>query len=303
MAEGPTLSICIVSFNARAYLRQCLGSIWNNQPPFPFEVIVVDNDSHDGSAELCASDPRVKLIRNEENRGFAAANNQALHAAAGKYLLWLNSDTIVLPAALERLVNYLENHPEAGIVGPKVLNADRSMQMQCRRGAPTVWASFCYFAGLSRLRPRDPRFTGYLLTHLNPDEVTEVTSVSGSCLGARRDVLETVGPLDPSLFMYGEDLDWCFRARAAGWKVIYFPGAEIVHFGGQGGTQSRRFRATLEFHRSMWRVFRKHFAHRHSIITQAAVLLAIISRCGVTLLLNCFRRRAASGSLKANPEL
>jgi len=303
MTDKPVLTICIVNYNAEGYVRTCLKSLYANQIDTTFEVVLVDNCSEDGSAEMVrTSYPRVRLICSESNIGFARANNAALRVARGQYLLWLNNDTVVLPGALDALVRFLEEHPEVGIVGPKVLNSDGSLQLQCRRGLPTLWAALCYVSGLSRVFAKNPFFTGYLLTHLDEDEAASVDAVSGACLMARREVLNQIGYPDEGYFMFAEDLDWCWRAKQAGWQVFYFPDARIIHYGGRGGTLSRPFRATLEFYQSLWRFYRKHLAWRYPFFVNWLVRVGIEMKLAVALGLNLFRNVPVAGSRKPTGE-
>jgi len=298
-----TLSICIVNYNAQEYLHPCLRSIFEHPPAARFEAIVVDNGSSDGSVDMILTQYRqVRLICNKENMGFSRGNNIALRVARGKYLLWLNNDTVVLPGALDALVRFLEGHPEVGIVGPKVLNSDGTMQLQCRRGLPTPWAAFGYFTGLSRLFPKNALFTGYLLTHLDEEKITSVDAVSGACLMARREVLNQVGYLDETFFMFADDIDWCWRAKKAGWQVVYFPGARIVHYGGRGGTLSRPLRTTGEFYRSMWAFYRKHLACHYPFPVGWLVRLGIELKLLLASALNLFRTIPVAGSRKPSGE-
>ena len=301
--RDPVLSICIVNYNAKDYLKGCLQSIYASGCKHPFEIVMVDNASRDGSVEMVQTDfPQVRLIRNESNAGFSHANNTALRMARGKYLLWLNNDTVVFPGALDILVEFLDQHPEVGIVSPKVLNSDGTLQFQCRRGLPTLWGAFCYVSGLSRVFAKNPFFTGYLLTHLDEDRQASVDSVSGACLMGRRKILDQIGYPDEGYFMFAEDLDWCCLARQAGWQVIYLPEARIIHFGGRGGTLSRPFRATIEFHQSVWRFYQRHLARRYPFFVNWIVRLGIWMKLAVALGLNLFRNVPVAGSKKPTGE-
>lgn len=301
--RDPVLSICIVNYNAKDYLKGCLQSIYASGCKHPFEIVMVDNASRDGSVDMVQTDfPQVRLIRNESNAGFSHANNTALRMARGKYLLWLNNDTVVFPGALDILVEFLDQRPEAGIVSPKVLNSDGTLQFQCRRGLPTLWGAFCYVSGLSRVFAKNPFFTGYLLTHLDEDRQASVDSVSGACLMGRREVLDQIGYPDEGYFMFTEDLDWCCLARQAGWQVIYLPEARIIHFGGRGGTLSRPFRATIEFHQSLWRFYQRHLARRYPFLVNWIVRLGIWMKLALALGLNLFRNVPVAGSKKPTGE-
>ncbi|HSQ17088.1 MAG TPA: glycosyltransferase family 2 protein, partial [Anaerolineales bacterium] len=257
----PDLSICIVTLNTRQCLRDCLDSLAAHPASLPTEIIVVDNASSDGTqAMLAAEYPQVALIQNEKNEGFARPSNQAMRAASGCYLLLLNPDTLVHAGALDTLVTFLEQHPQAGIVGPKVLNRDGSLQMACRRGIPSPGAMISYFLKLHRLFPRSRRFGGYLLNYLDEDETHLVDGVSGSCMLVRRSAAEQASYFDEQFFAYQEDADFCFQMQRLGWKVYYHPAARITHFGGQGGSRAQPYRAIYQWHRSYYLYYRKNLA-------------------------------------------
>ena len=259
--SGTRLSICIVTYRSRPFLAGCLESIFANPPAGEFEVIVVDNGSEDGTAEMVEEGyPQVALIRNPSNLGYTTPMNQALRRGQGDFLLQLNPDTLVLPRSLDRLLAFMDGHPGAGICGPKVLNPDGTMQAQCRRGESRPLAVISYFLGLHRLFPRSPTFGGYLLNYLDEDEEGEVAGVSGSCMLIRRELVDEIGYLDEGFFAYQEDADFCFRARKAGWKVYYVPEAQITHYGGLGGSGVDPYRSIVEWHRSYWRYYRKNLA-------------------------------------------
>jgi GT2 family glycosyltransferase len=261
MQQPIELSICILTYQARRFLRGCLLSIEKNPPPFPYELIVVDNASTDGTIEMLEKDfPQVSLLRNSTNGGYAAPMNRALHAARGRYLLQLNPDTIIQPQTFEILVGFLESHSSAGICGPKVLNTDGTLQKSCRRGESTPLAVIAHFTALDRLFPHHPKLAQYWLSYRGEDEIHEVAGVSGSCMLIRRQVVDQIGYLDERFFAYQEDADYCFRARQAGWRVFYVPTAQIVHFGGVGGSHAHPFRSMLEWHRSYWNYYRKNLA-------------------------------------------
>jgi GT2 family glycosyltransferase len=242
--------------------------------------------------------PEAQLIANSRNVGFSRANNQALQASQGRYILWLNPDTVVPLRALPAMIAYMDAYPRVGILSPRLLNRDGTLQQQCRRGFPTLWNTFCYFTGLARLFPHSPRFGGYLLTYLDEEQAHEVDAVSGSCLLARREIVADIGLLDEDYFLYGSDLDWCLRAQQAGWSVVYYPGAEVIHYGGQGGTTANLYLAIYEFHHAMWLFYKKHYAARYPRIVTWLVGAVIVLKQGVSVAQNLFRRHKAAGSRK-----
>src|SRR5690625_3304033 len=227
---SPDLSIVIVNWNTREMLRDCLASVHENEGERAAEVIVVDNASDDGSAEMVAAEfPQAVLIRNTENRGFAAANNQGFAVARGRHVLLLNSDTILHGDVLARSVAWLDSHPGAGAMGCRVLNTDGSVQLTCSM-YPSILNQLLQASGLWKLRR--PRFFGrYLMTDWQRDSERTVEVISGCYLLVRARVIEEVGPLDENFFFFGEETDWCRRMRDAGWLLVFAPVGEITHHG------------------------------------------------------------------------
>lgn len=297
--EIPELSVCIVTFQAEAYLRGCLQSIQANPPPESYEIIVVDNHSTDNTLSMLASEfPQVQVICNSTNRGYTAPMNQALRAARGQYLMQLNPDTIVHPGAFAALIEFMQSNPRAGIVGPKVLNTDGTLQKPCRRGESRPWAVFTYFLGLSSLFPKSRLFGGYLLNYLDEDQVNEVDGVSGSCMLIRRQVIEQIGYLDERFFAYQEDADFCFRARKTGWAIYYVPTARITHYGGMGGSRVQPYRSIYQWHRSYWLHYRKNMASDYLFLFNWFYYLAMVVKLGLSLLANSLRKDKFAGSRK-----
>jgi GT2 family glycosyltransferase len=276
-------------------LKGCLDSLSKNAQLENLEIIVVDNGSEDGLGEMLEREyPEVRLIANEQNRGFTLPMNQALKQAEGRYLLQLNPDTIVLPDTISRLLDFMEEHPDAGICTPKVLNRDGTLQKQCRRGDPRPFAVISYFLGLSALFPRSRFFGGYLLDYLDEDETVQVDNVSGSCMLIRREVIRGIGYLDEGFFAYQEDADFCFRARQAGWKIFYVSEAELIHFGGEGGSRVEPVRSILEWHKSYLRYYNKHLAKDYFFLFNWLYYLAMLIKLAASLLRNLIRKADAS---------
>jgi GT2 family glycosyltransferase len=295
----PNLSICIVSLRTRAYLKDCLNSISETTSQVDYEIIVVDQNSEDGTVEMLQDDfPSVKLIEIPENQGFTRPMNLAMRAARGGYIALLNPDTIVLPDALDRLCSFLADYSEVGIAGPKVLNPDGTLQEPCRRGDSRPWAVISYFTGLSKLFPDKAFFNGYLLTHLDEDQVNPVDGVSGSCMLIRREVIEEIGYLDELFFAYQEDADYCLRARKAGWQVYYYPEAQITHFGGQGGSRVQPYRSIWAWHKSYYLYYRKHFAADYFFLLNWLYYGAMGLKLLFALLKNALSRSAFGGARK-----
>ncbi|NOZ61113.1 MAG: glycosyltransferase [Calditrichaeota bacterium] len=276
------LSIIIVNYNVKEFLQQAVTSIRQAGRSLDCEVIVVDNASADGSVELVREKfPDVKLIANAENRGFAVANNQAMKIARGDFILLLNPDTIVQENTFSVIVDYFRQHPDCGMVGCKILNPDGSLQLACRRSFPTPWVALTKIVGLSRLFPRSKLFGKYNLTYLDPNENYEVEAISGSFMFFRREVMEQIGYLDESFFMYGEDLDWCFRVREAGWKIYYLPDTQIIHFKGESSKKSDTD-LILQFYRAMKLFVEKHYQNRYFHVPQWLLMAGISARALLT---------------------
>jgi GT2 family glycosyltransferase len=283
----PVLSVCIVTFQTRELLRDCLRSLYENTLQLEFEVIVVDNGSKDGLAGMLRQEfPQVQLIENTTNAGYTAPMNQALRRARGQYLVQLNPDTLVLPEAFQRLVGFLEAHPKVGICGPKVLNRDGTLQKPCRRGESRPWAVISYFTGLAGLFPNSPLFGEYLMSYMPEDRAHSVAGVSGSCMLIRREVVDQIGYLDERFFAYQEDADYCFRARQAGWEIYYFPEAQIVHYGGMGGSRVQPYRSIFEWHRSYFRFYRKNLARDYFFLFNWVYYLAMLVKLALALAAN-----------------
>jgi len=254
---APTVSVIIVSWNAREYLRQCLDSLTAKVCRYPMEIIVVDNASHDGSPECVSRDyPQVRLIQTGANLGFAKGNNVGIKAATGRYLCLVNSDVKVLPDCISRLVDFCEQRPEVGMAGPRVIGGDGKLQRSCT-GFPGVWNMSCRALALDSLFRRNKWFTGYSLSHWTHDAERPVDILSGCFWLVRREALDGVGLLDESFFMYAEDMDWCRRFWKGGWKVIYVPSAEAIHYGGaSSGNAPVRF--YIEKQRADLQYWKKH---------------------------------------------
>lgn len=271
-------SIIIVNYNVREFLRQALLSLRKALVHVSAEIFVVDNASDDGSADMVAAEfPECVLIANAENLGFAAANNLALTQARGRFIVLLNPDTIVQEDTFTATREFMHAHPDTGMMSCKVLNPDGTLQLACRRSFPTPWVAFTKLTGLSALFPGSKIFGRYNLTYLPEDETNEVEAISGSFMIVRREALAQVGLLDEDFFMYGEDLDWCYRMRAAGWQIHYFPGTQIVHFKGESSRRSS-FDSVRIFYQAMGLFVKKHFRPRLSVVAYALLHLAIWMR-------------------------
>jgi hypothetical protein len=225
----PLVSIVIVSFNTKDLLRKCVQSIYETTKGLNYEVIIVDNASRDGSPEAIEHEfNHVRVIRNSENCGFAKANNQAIRLASGKYLLLLNSDTIMKEGTIERLVSFLEKDPRAAAVGPKVLNPDGTLQ---NKGFcfPSVTYSIIILFGINRFFSEKVKRTWFPKFYWSENDTREVDYLEGSCLLLRKEVIDRIGLLPEAFFMYFEEAEWCCLAKKHQYGIWYFPGAEIIH--------------------------------------------------------------------------
>jgi GT2 family glycosyltransferase len=299
MSANPVISFCIVSYNSQDYLKDCLSSLVTYSPRVSYEIIIVDNNSTDGSIEMIRSaHPEINLEVVETHEGYTRAMNRAMRQARGMFLIQLNPDTLVKPGAWDTLIDFLSNRSEVGICTPKVLNRDESLQKQCRRSAAGPWDTFCYISGLSRLFPNNRHLAGYLMTYMDEDIIHPCEAVSGSCMMIRREVVNQIGYLDEAFFAYQEDSDYCFRARLAGFQVYYMPLAQIVHYGGQGGSLVNARRSIYEWHRSYWIYYQKHFKARELFFINWLVYLAIAMRLVLKLGASLFKKQKYIGSRK-----
>ncbi len=254
------LSIIIVNYNVKEFLMNLLHSLEVAAADFSSEIIVVDNASTDGSVEeIKQKFPGINLIANKKNIGFGPANNQALKIAGGKFILLINPDTIVKEDTLTKLFDFFDSHPDAGLIGCKVLNPDGTLQLACRRSFPKPWTAFTKIIGLSSLFPKSKLFARYNLTYLDENQLNEVDAISGSFMLMKREVYDKIGGFDPKFFMYGEDLDFCYRTQKAGFKVYYVPTTEIIHYKGES-TKRSNIDETKMFYDAMHLFVKKHFS-------------------------------------------
>ncbi len=277
------LSIIIVSYKSKDHLAVLLPSIFQSTKKYSFEVIIVDNDSRDGTAEavsgLLPTIPNLKLIRNQ-NSGFSAGNNLGIKNSSGKYILLLNPDTKVQPDTFEVMLDMMENRPEVGISGCKLIMGDGKLDLACRRRFPNPANSFKRLFLLNR--------TDYNYTDIDDNREMEVDSVVGAFLLIRRSVADKIGPLDENYFMYGEDLDWCWSCKAAGAKVLYYPRTFIYHYKRQS-SQKAPLKTLKAFHNSMWIFYKKHYAASHSALFNWFVWCGIYGRFGILAAINYFK--------------
>lgn len=273
----PDVSILIVNYNVKDYLIQCLRSIEASTGSVTFEVIVVDNASVDNSqVEVLPLFPSVRWIQMTENVGFGRANNVGLDHCSGRYVLFLNPDTIVAHETIATMVQFLDNHSDVGLAGCKVLNPDGSFQLACRRGLPTPWASFCKLFGLQSLFPKSRLFARYNLTYLPTDATYAVDALIGAFMIGPRELIRGIGGFDPAFFMYGEDIDLCRRISVAGHTVMYVHETSIIHFKGES-TRRSSLNEVRVFYNAMEIFARKHFGSSRLFLLFLRVGIAVRS--------------------------
>jgi GT2 family glycosyltransferase len=291
---GALISVVVVNYKVPLSLRQSLRSIRESDNVDALEVIVVDNASGDGSREIVAAEfPEVKWIQLKTNIGFGKACNVGAANAAGDYLLFLNPDTIISHRTLSTAYAFMQKRPDVGLMGPKVLNPDGTLQPGCRRGFPTPGSAFFHFLGLSKMFPKNQRFGHYHLTWLDPDQSSEVDAISGSFMFMRRSLFENLGGFDERFFMYGEDLDLCRRVREAGFKVWYFPTIQIIHLKGKSSAR-RVWHSRIAFYEAMM-IYSRKYRHLHNAFFPVwLVYLGILLRAIVGIGSRLFKAGIAS---------
>ena len=297
------LSIIIVTYNVKDLLRRCLESVRDNSGGLNVETFVVDNNSHDGTAEAVRREfPEVRLIESATNGGYAYANNLALREVLKRpdgemprFALLLNPDTWLPPGSLEAMVRFMDDHPEAGVSGPRLMRPNGKLDLACRRSFPSPEVSFYRMTGLSRLFPKSRRFARYNLTYLDPQKVVELDSVVGAFMMVRGSILRQVGILDETFFLYGEDLDWAYRIKQAGWKVLYNGEVEVLHHKGESSRQVQT-KARLEFYRAMLIFYRKHYARTTRFPLNLVVVGGIYFNAGLAMAGRAVRKYILSRS-------
>lgn len=282
------LSIIIVNYNVKEFLQNLIHSIEKASPNLTKEIIIIDNASDDGSVDFIKEKfPQIKLIANSKNLGFGKANNIGLKQAAGKYILLINPDTLVAEDTFEKMIKFFESNSEAGLAGCKILNPDGSLQLACRRSFPGPWTSFTKVTGLSSMFPNNKIFARYNLTYLDENKTYEVDAISGSFMMMRKEVYEKVGGFDEQFFMYGEDLDLCYRIQKAGFKVYYFHDTQIIHYKGES-TKRSSLDETKVFYSAMHLFVKKHLSSSllvEFILRTAIAVRSVFAFLGVRKLL------------------
>lgn len=300
MVDSTCLSIIIVNWNSADFVRKCLASVYANTRGINFEVLVVDNASFDACEKIIQSEfPAVRFIQSGENLGFARANNLAFAYATGRILLFLNPDTELVGKAIVHLLTCFEVMPDAGVVGPKLLNTDLSIQTSCVRSFPSILNRVLDCEHLRGKFPNSSLWGNRVLLETRPDAVP-VEAISGACLMIRRSVFETVGHFNPGYFMYAEDTDLCYKVQMAGWKNYYVGEATVIHHGGQSSnSQTESQFSSLMMKESSFKFLLVHRGFLYASVYRLAMALAALSRLSVLVVVMVFplgsqRRRSLS---------
>ena len=283
------LSIVIVNYQTFEMTRDTVNSILEYSYPFSYEIVVVDNASDDDSLSRLQEyfKDKVRFIASSENNGFASGNNQALRDVESDYVLLLNSDTVVWQNTLEEVYNYMESHSDVGACGCRVRLEDGELDKACKRTFPNVKNSFFRLFHI----PNRSKDDNYNLTDLPDDEIYEIDCLTGAFMFIRKSVLDDVGLLDETFFMYGEDIDLCYRIKKAGWKIIYYGKSSIIHFKG-ASSKKQKSKLIYEFYHAMYIYYKKHHAGESSFIVNAVVYFGMFVLCVLKLFLNLFKKKS-----------
>ncbi len=278
------LSIIIVNYNVKYFLEQCLYSVRKATKNIPLEIIVVDNNSVDGSLEMLrAKFPEVILIANQKNTGFSVANNQGIAISKGEYVLLLNPDTVVQEDTFEKVIQFMDEHPDAGGLGIKMVDGKGVFLPESKRGLPTPMVAFYKIFGLSKLFPKSKTFGKYHLGYLDKNEVHEVDVLAGAFMLMRKKVLDQVGMLDETFFMYGEDIDLSYRIQLGGYKNYYYPHSSIIHYKGES-TKKSSVNYVFVFYNAMIIFAKKHFSKQNAKVFSFLINIAIYLRAGLAII-------------------
>lgn len=282
------LSVIIVSYNTKELLADCLGSIAAAEKPQTIEIIVVDNASSDQTVDYVRKKfPEVKLIANKKNVGFSKANNQALKKAKGKYILILNPDTKIMSNTLDLLLKFMQNHKDVAVATCRVELPNGQLDKDCRRHFPTPWRAFTHFSNLSTVFSKSKIFDQYQMGYISESTLHEIDSCVGAFMFVRSQAIKKVGLLDEDFFFYGEDLDWCYRAKLAGYKIVYTPITKIIHYKGAASgmkplsvhlskaTKESKKRALYESVHSMELFYKKHYINKYPFFINWLILVSL----------------------------
>ncbi len=274
------LSICIVSWNTRKLLRYCLESIYAKTKGINFEIIIVDNASKDGSIEMVSNEfPKCIIIAQQENLGFSKANNIAVKIARGRYVAFLNPDTVMKTNAFVAMVGFMDVNPTYGATGCKLLNEDDTIQFTCARSFPTPFKRFCFLTLLNRIFPASICFSTSEMEYWDHKNSRDIDCLSGACMVLRKDVVERLGAFDETYFMYGEDIELCYRIRKNGWSIYYNANEEIYHLSGASSSQkSYKAFSLIMQHQANYKFFKENYGDVKAIEFKTLVFIGTIIR-------------------------
>ncbi len=260
------ISVIIVHYKTLDMTSLTLDHLFLSKLDEELEVILVDNASNDGSIEtLQERYSQVNFLLNKENMGFARANNRAIASASGEYILLLNSDVKLETDTIAKALNCLKDDPTIGVIGPKLVLASGKLDHTCKRGFPTPISSLYYFLGFHKKYPNSAKYGHYTMSHIDSDTIADVDAVVGAFMLLPQKVIAEVGVLDGTFFMYGEDLDWCYRIKQSGYRILYYPKAQALHYKGVSSKKGS-YRLIYEFYRAMWIFYKKHYVKKYSAI-------------------------------------
>lgn len=286
-----SLSIIILTYNVEKVIGACLDSVLKYIKE-DWEVIVIDNNSTDKTMEILkplqgkqVQDDRIKIIENKENLGFAGGNNLAVKEARGKYILFLNPDTIVEEKSISLPLEFIQKNSDVGAVTAKVVLGNGLLDYSCHRGFPTPWNSLCYFSGLTKLFPKTKLFSGYTMGYKNFEEVNEVDAINGAYFLIPKSLGDKLNWFDTDFFWNGEDLDFCFRIKEAGFKIMYLPQAKIIHHKGSSGGHKRGTKTFYARFEVMKLFYDKHYRKNYPEFVRWLVFAGINIRMGAQWLL------------------
>lgn len=290
------LSIITVTYKCRDVFHSALASILNSKTSFNFEVIIIDNDSQDGTVQMVETKfltqakykEQIQLIQNT-NEGFPKANNRGLAVRRGKYVLFLNPDTLVEPNTLEVMMSFMKTHPDVGISTCKLIKKNGELDYACRRTFPTPWVAFARLIGLAKLFPKSRWFAKYNLTYLSVNQATPIDACVGAFMFISEECIRAVKGFDERFYMYGEDLDLCLRAKALGFKIWYWPNAVTVHYKGESSKKNPK--VIKAFYSAMWLFYKKHYSRKYLYILDPFVWLGVWSLYGLKLSTNLFKKQ------------
>jgi hypothetical protein len=283
------LSIVIVNHNTKKLTEQTIRAVFDTTEGITYEIIVADNSSK-ADEVFDIDDKRVIVIKNVENKGFGNACNIGAEIAKGRYVLFLNSDTIMQKGTLESCVKYMDSDAKIGCLGIKTLLADGSFDHGCKRGFPTPFNSFCYVMKLHKIFPKCKKFGGYTMSHLGIDETNDVDSVSGAFMMIPKGLLDKTGGFDERIFMYGEDIDLCYRIKMMGYRVVYYADAWMIHLKGQSGLHTKNKLVIYHFHKGIRDFYDKYYKDKHNFLVTFLMHSAINIKYVITLVLSKLRK-------------